>query len=300
MATRQAASRKDSSAETRVRFPPKRILVPMDLSAESLEGWKQAQLIAGMFGATVEAVHVQPWMNVTYAMAAVGGVPAPYLSEECLQECAQRLREELGPGATVNSYAGDVEDGIVAWARDGYDLLVMATHGRTGLERAVRGSIAEHVVRHSPIPVLVTRGKARAVRAVLAPISFEPESRAGLLAAAHAAERLKARLRVLHVVSGGLAGHASVRGIKKLMEEWVARLPERIRRSCEPKIELAFGKAPAQICEAAREADLVVLTAHRQGLLSETVLGTVAERVLRHCPAPVLAIPSAETGEEGT
>jgi len=299
MTTRQTASRKGSSAEIRVRFPPKRILVPMDLTEQSLEVWKQAQAVAGWFGASVDAVHVQPWMNVTYAMAAAGGVPAPYLSQECLRECLERLRDELGPGVTVNSYAGDIEDGIVSWARDGYDLLVMATHGRTGLERAVRGSIAEHVVRHSPIPVLVTRGKTQAVRTVLAPISFEPESRAGLLAAAHAAERLKARLQVLHVVSGGLAGHASVRGLKKLMQDWVARLPERIRRSCDPKIELAFGSAPAQICEAAGRADLVVLTAHRQGLLSETVLGTVAERVLRHCPAPVLTIPALESEDEG-
>lgn len=274
-------------------FPPKRILVPMDLSEHSLAGWRQAQAAAAWFGATVEAVHVQPWMNLTYAMAAAGGVPAPYLSEECLAECARRLREKLGPAATVNSYAGDIDDGIVSWARAGYDLLVMASHGRSGLERAIRGSVAEHVVRRSPVPVLVVRREVSAVRRVLAPISFEPEARTGLLAAARAAQTLGARLDVLHVVSGGIRGHGSVRGLKRVMSEWIERLPESVRDACEPRVELAFGSAPAQICEAGGRADLVVLTAHRKGLLSELVLGTVAERVLRHCPAPVLTIPSA-------
>ncbi len=291
MATKQAV-KKEGLSRSVFRFPPRRILVPLDVGEGSLTGWKQAQAAGRWFGASVEAVHVQPWMSVTYALAGAGGVPAPYLSQEALRSSLEELQGRLGPEAVINTFAGDIEEGIMSWARHGYDLLVMATHGRSGIERAIRGSVAEHVVRHSPVPVLVVRRRVENVRAVLAPISFEPESRAGLLAAGHAADRLGARLEVLHVVGGGIAGHGSVRGLKRLMGEWVERLPERIRRSCQPRVELAFGSPTSAICAAAQRSDLVVLTAHRRGLLSETVLGTVAERVLRHCPAAVLTVPS--------
>ncbi len=270
-----------------VRFPPKRILVPLDLTAESLAGWRQAQAVAGWFHADLEVLYVQPWVYSAMGL----GVAEPYLSGKAVRQAVAELRRRLGPGVVINSSAGDVGDGIVAWAGEGYDLLVMATHGRTGLARAVAGSVAERAVSRSSIPVLVVRKKTSCVRSVLAPVSLEPDSWRGFLAAAHVAESLRARLTALHVVTSGTSGRARVGGLKRAADEWILRLPERIRRACEPNVELAFGSAPERICLAARGADLVVLTAHRRGLLSETVLGTTAERVIRHCGTAVLAIP---------
>jgi nucleotide-binding universal stress UspA family protein len=71
-----------------------------------------------------------------------------------LQGLATRLNQQ-----GVNAYAeiqhGNVVDSIVGMAHDGFDVLVMATHGRKGLERVVFGSVAEAVLRRAPCPVLL-------------------------------------------------------------------------------------------------------------------------------------------------
>jgi len=80
------------------------------------------------------------------------------------------------------------------------------------------------------------------------------------------------------------------------LEEWIAALPRDLRAACEPNAKLAFGSPADQIVLASKDADLVVLAAHSRGLLSDMVLGTTAERVLRYCPTPVLAVPSRHVG----
>jgi|SRR5579883_1369934 len=270
------------------RLPPRRILVPLDLSPESLDGWRQARAVAGWFRAQAEAVYVQPWVYSPMGL----GIAEPYLSQKAVRGAVEELRRRLGPDAVVRSSAGAIGDGILAWTREGYDLVVMATHGRTGLARAVTGSVAEFVVRHSRLPTLVVKRKLSQPRSILAPVSLEPAAWGAFLAAAHVAEFLRLPLRVLHVVPGGLPTHADASGLSDALAAWIGRLPERIRRACRPAPELAFGAVAEQICLAARETDVIVLTAHRRGLLSETVLGTTAERVLRHASSAVLAIPS--------
>ena len=57
---------------------------------------------------------------------------------------------------------GDPSNEIVRIAKDGgYDLIVMSTHGRTGLSRLLMGSVAERVIRHAPCPVFVIRGDSK-------------------------------------------------------------------------------------------------------------------------------------------
>jgi nucleotide-binding universal stress UspA family protein len=73
---------------------------------------------------------------------------------------AKRQAELAAPGVSVDTVllSGHPADEIVGLARArGCDLLVLATHGRTGFRRAVLGSVAEHVVRNAPCPVLVFR-----------------------------------------------------------------------------------------------------------------------------------------------
>jgi nucleotide-binding universal stress UspA family protein len=270
------------------RLPPRRILVPLDLSPDSLDGWRQARVVAGWFHADLEAVYVQPWIYSPMGL----GVGEPYLSEEVIRGAIADLKRKLGPEAVVRCSAGAVGDGIISWTREGYDLAVMSTHGRTGIARVVTGSVAEYVVRHSRIPVLVVRRRVCEARSIVAPVSLEPEAWGAFLAAAHVAEHLQRPLRVLHVVAGGMPGHSTVAGLNRTLDEWINRLPERIGKACRPSRELAFGSVAEQICVSAREYDLIALSTRPKGLLAETVLGTTAERVLRHARSPVLAIPS--------
>src|SRR5579885_890443 len=98
MNTRLAAAKvRPARRGAKVRFPPKRILVPLDLTAESLAGWRQAQTVAGWFSAEVEALYVQPWVYSPMGL----GIAEPYLSEKAVREAVAELRRRLGPDVAI-------------------------------------------------------------------------------------------------------------------------------------------------------------------------------------------------------
>lgn len=272
------------------RFPPKKILVPLDFSDSSVTAWKQAALLAERFGARVEGLYVQEWLHSVMGL----GLGEPRATAQAGHRARENLLSLLGSGADVRSATGPVNETILSWGKNlGFDLIVMGTHGRTGLERAVKGSVAEVIIRNSSIPVLVVRKELTPRwRSVLAPINFERYSMDGLLFAAKAAEALGARLTLLHVLNAPLYADATaMEGPKQLLAKAVEKLPARLRHACRPKLSLAFGKPAEEISSAAQEADLVILAAHQKGALHDAILGTTAERVLRHCRKPVLAVP---------
>lgn len=282
----RAALPKARSSVSSLKFPPKRVLVPMDLSDASFYAWDYARSLVTAFGAVAEAYFVQPWM---FSVAGMG-VVEPYLANEAAVAAVSALRARLGPDAKVKGEVGAVEQSILAESK-GFDLIVVGTHGRTGVERALRGSIAEALLRDAERPVLVARGAPKPVRRILAPTNFEPYAWDGFLAAFEAAEAYGATVAVLHSVSQALYRSADVSAPRALIEEWIGALPERLRSRVAGKPVIDFGSASERIATAAKDYDLVVMSAHRKGLLADA-FGTTAERVLRHCPTPVLAVAS--------
>lgn len=122
----------------------RRILAPIDYSPGSLAALEQASWLGIRLGADVDVMHVvdQP-----------GSAPAQDLESfvsliERKEPIRLNVRIERGDPASVIVRVADTE---------GYDLVVMGTHGRTGVRRTVLGSVAEKVVRLSPIPVLTVR-----------------------------------------------------------------------------------------------------------------------------------------------
>lgn len=264
-------------------FPLRRILVPVDLSAASRMAFKAARLLAARFKARVEVVYCEapPPPEVGLYGAPVALTPS-------------RAREDA---ALMRRYpeadARHVLRGEPQWtlpkliARRRPDLVVMGTHGRRGLERAILGSVTESMLRHSPVPILSLRRAFRRPRRVLAPIREGDDALSGLLAAGLMAQAFKARLDVLHVVSEkGDIAHSGT-----FMRGRLMRLPKDVLRDVKPRLETRVGGAIEQILRAARKCDLVVLVARRKSLLGDLVLGTTAERVSRYAPAPVLAVP---------
>ncbi|HVE13332.1 MAG TPA: universal stress protein, partial [Elusimicrobiota bacterium] len=168
------------------------------------------------------------------------------------------------------------------------DLLVMGTHGRSGIARLFMGSVTEAVVARSSVPVLALRQPARRIRRVLAPVNFADYSDAGLVYAAALAAALRARLTALYVREAGANdGDPLLR-----LNERLLRLPGKPALPEAPAAKVRQGHPAAEIAREAVEHDLVVLTAHSKGLLRDALLGTTVERVLRASPAPVLAVPS--------
>jgi nucleotide-binding universal stress UspA family protein len=141
----------------------RKILVPTDLSAESLKALRYAsEFVQSLLGVEILLVHViEP---PTYPATAFAGVVVPPPAPDVAKHCADRLDEMI---------KAEVPDGVQArgivregrpWAEvaavateEKADLILIATHGYTGLKHFALGSTAERVVRVAPCPVLTVR-----------------------------------------------------------------------------------------------------------------------------------------------
>jgi nucleotide-binding universal stress UspA family protein len=145
----------------------KSICCPIDFSDASRAAMEVAVDLARRFGATLTLLHAYPVPGYTFPDGSV--VASPRMLQELADQAAKhvadwkREAEELGaPTVHGETLVGDPAGEIVSYARErGVDLLVLGTHGRTGLEHALMGSIAERVVRRARCPVLTVHPAAR-------------------------------------------------------------------------------------------------------------------------------------------
>jgi len=142
------------------------ILVPVDFSESSLRAVRLGVRLAQASGGRVTLMHVGVVPHFYATELGLSGPAGPLfaqMSEEVNREQRRRLAELLEAEAPadvrVNTLIreGFAPEEVVAQVADGgHDLVVMGTHGRTGLQRALLGSVTERVVRECPVPVLVT------------------------------------------------------------------------------------------------------------------------------------------------
>jgi len=150
-----------------------RILVPIDGSGTAERGLDEAITLAQRLGSTLRILHVVDFR----LLGAAGFAYAPpeqliddwrIAGEKLIPTALERARTRgVNAEGTVRCERGrHVHELILEEARAaGAELIVMGTHGRDGLPRLLQGSDAEHVLRESPIPVLLVRGTASSVQA---------------------------------------------------------------------------------------------------------------------------------------
>jgi len=183
-----------------------------------------------------------------------------------------------------------------------FDLIVTGSRGRTGVGRVLLGSVAELVVRHAPCPVLTVhpQNEPKPFAHVLCPVDFSPSSRAAAELAVELAQPAGAGVTLLHVVdmaftSGELRPREIYRDVDRqaaeLLYAWArelnAKAPVRVTqltRMGSPGAELLAA------LDADRTFDLVVMGSHGRTGLPRLVLGSVAEKTVRHAPCPVLVV----------
>jgi nucleotide-binding universal stress UspA family protein len=139
-------------------LPIKTILHPTDLSEESQPAYRAACVVARDCRARVVVAHVMA--RPLYAYNDFGPlIPDQAIIEGELRESLRSLRPPRhGVAVEYRLCRGDPATEIVALANDlKSDLIVLGTHGHTGLRRVVRGSVAEAVLRRAPCPVLTVR-----------------------------------------------------------------------------------------------------------------------------------------------
>lgn len=137
------------------------ILLTTDFSKEARRAYEPTVTLAKQLGGRIVLAHVVEVAAVAPHGAPLAPAQLPPDSARALTDARNTMREEaaqLGSQVaveTVVEVAPDAVDGILRIARDKHaDLLAISTHGRTGLRRLVLGSVAETVVRRSPVPVL--------------------------------------------------------------------------------------------------------------------------------------------------
>lgn len=140
-----------------------KILVAIDFSPESREALRVAATMAA--GSQAELLLLHVWEGTTYTFSPNFAIPGNVVddlvaeAEHGLADWKHRAVEIGAPRVASQVVSGVAWDRIVETAKadPSYDLIVIGTHGRTGLSHVVMGSVAEKVVRHAPCPVLVVR-----------------------------------------------------------------------------------------------------------------------------------------------
>jgi nucleotide-binding universal stress UspA family protein len=144
---------------------PRRILWPTDFSTLSLHGARYARAFRDFFGAELHVIHVvPPPLMPDLAVTLPAEVPLAFSEKEFVDACRTRLAALLAeqfsgaPGVVTEVLFGNPWSAICKYAQDAaIDLVVVSTHGRTGLRHVLIGSTAERIVQHAPCPVLVVK-----------------------------------------------------------------------------------------------------------------------------------------------
>lgn len=273
------------------------ILVPIDFSEISAHALRAASLLQEHCGhAEVIAMYAN-WFEAP-----------PYFTSGRLDELQKEFRESLHLAeeslgefvrSTLGSIPGAVQLRVIeALPADGIrqlatlekaDLIVMGTHGRSGLNRWMLGSVAERVLRESPTPVLTVRSAPHApIRRVLCPVHDTELSRRALTLAAGISACFDASLTVFHVKEPSGANPVAD------LCSWV---PKEERTRCDIRELVRHGDASEEIVKLATEEpyDMVVLGAPRRRFFDGMVLGTTTLRTVRHAPCPVLTVGAGDS-----
>ena len=295
------------------------VLATTDLSNGSLAGVRCAVALAEKVGAPAALLHVVEFPPPPPPMPGMRTVSLSLQDSKVDKHARVRLRtlakreSKADLNLTPILRSGNSFYGIITTARErATDLIVIATHGYTGAKRVLLGSTTERVVRHAPCSVLTVPARATPRRSgktprlelkkILVPIDFSEISKEALAYAAFLAGQFGADIILLHVtekapinylLGPGLMNHLVVPMMKQA-EADLAGVAGSLSKNHGARLSVVVrqGRPFEEICRAARtlRADLIVLTTHGYTGLKHVVLGSTAERVVRHADCPVLVV----------
>lgn len=294
-----------------------KILCPVDFSNESDYGVAYAEQYAKLIGAEVHCAHVVD--AKAYGASIEGAYLSAGTTDASMQAIEKHIHEEFDKlikrfelmhfEAKSHFLHGDPAKELIKLADElNVDAIIMATHGRTGLDHIVFGSTAEKVVRLSHVPVITVRPPTEkwnlsdlkiAFKRVLCPLDFSDFAKAGMLRAQELCKQFDATLVLAHaidtrmeypVLEPGVVAHdhaAREKDAGDYLNE-VANEVEAV--PCETKI--VAGNPHVALLKLIEEEniDLVVMTTHGYRGLTHLLMGSVTERVVQRAQAPVLTI----------
>jgi nucleotide-binding universal stress UspA family protein len=290
------------------------ILCPVDLSAISGQALTYAVVMARWYEARVTVLEVvsEPFPPTPFApVSAATLTPDERRDFEAGLDTfvAGLVRNSVDVATTVKE--GQVVHEILQEARAlPADLIVLGTHGRSGFEHLLLGSVTERVLRKATCPVLTVppqspaaNGRPAPFRDVLCAIDFSPASLNALAYALSIAQEAGGRLALLHVLDwpvdrpepAGVASdlHAYRRHLQDdAFRQLRAAVPDEARNWCEPVELVVIGKPYREILKIARERDmdLIVMGVHGRHAAELHLFGSTTDHVIREAVCPVLTI----------
>lgn len=279
-----------------------KILLPLDGSGLSESAIPCAGALAQRWGAELLLV------SVTEPFVPIGLGPQPNIGLEMQDEVLTSTREYLQSIAsaqpenlpvTTRIVLGSAREELASTAeKESCDLIVMASHGRSGPARWLLGSVAESVLRQATCPVLLLKAPAPEVGEfshILVPTDGSEASQRVLT---YIAPYLAPNGRVTLLRSTGLSLQDRSQvidtvALEKFLLNLEAQLKELTLEGLELEYQVLDGEASDCILEFAHKAgcDLIAMSTHGRSGFRRFWLGSVTEKVARQAECPVLAVP---------
>jgi nucleotide-binding universal stress UspA family protein len=285
-----------------------RILVPLDGSPESNVALPVARTVADATGASITLLRVLPSSTLPGDRL---------LASEATQALDRIVRELQGGDLKVDAHVcyGEAADEILNQLHaQSADLIVMRTHGRAGLERALLGSVAERVLTAGVVPAVFVRPGGRRIshiQTLLVPVDGSPGGAVALGIAVGLARATGATIKLLEIAVpiplDAWAGYAGMSYYDPAWDEealasaqtYAQGLVTRLRASGlsadgEARMKPGVAETIVAVAEEVR-ADLIVMSTEALTGVARFLLGSVADAVVRtaHCPVLLLHRPEA-------
>ena len=308
------------------------VLTPIDGSELALGALPWAANMAGPAGNVILLQVIPPDLRdreSRNAQAGSGDEGSQVIQDAWASAAAADLDEAVqalaGTGVNVARavVAGKPDEEIVSTAaQHGTDLIAMASHGRGTIGRAIFGSVADRVARTSTVPVLIVRapaeeaGEPGTIARLIVPLDGSEIAKRALPVASDLAHRLDIPIHVVRAIDPVTSMPVArvVFGAAPIVN---AELTSRLWQEAESEAEATVADAMTSlkdegieasgavlngspffaISEVTKPGDLIVLTSHGRGGVRRWLLGSVAEKLVREAPVPVLLVPAAERGD---
>jgi len=297
----------------------KKILVPLDGSELAEVALPYAEELAGRLDAEVILVHVHESDDDKYVR-----MHELYI-QKMVETVTGGIKKDAGEGAAevkVSSALlfGNVAEQIVDYAdKENAGLIIIATHGRSGVRRWVLGSVAAKVLRATSRPVALIKAdgtgaveyKKGAMNKILLPLDGSKESEAAIPYIEKLASKLKAEVTLLHVMAATYFVYSIPGETVQMpfspedMERFRAKADNYLEtvidafknKGVSAKAEVAVGSAAEEIIRLADEmpASIIAMSTHGRSGISRWAFGSTADKVLHAANTPVLLVRVPDT-----
>ena len=271
--------------------------------------------LAREFGAKLYLCHVIDLSSV--AMYGEGFSDPLMLESKITDYAHKHLQDLIGDTDIVwesLTSVGHTADEIALIAKEkGADLVVSATHGRSGLKRLILGSVTERLMRTLPCPMYIVRSLEKEVsvpvtaeiklKKILVGCDFSADSDLAVQYGLSLAQEFQTELYLAHVLeptvykdmltqSSGAADSGREGLREKLTQKLNGMVPDDAKQWCAPEMLLLAGHPSDELTKYAvvNEVDLIVLGVRGHSVMETLLVGSTTDRVVRQAPCPVLSV----------